>query len=81
MNLRTESEGYTRIARWESRGGAYVVELYKQDGSGFSYRGTGCGGYLGNDWTEAEVLEAFQARVDSGYFQPDANKTPMKRTA
>ena len=66
------------IARWESRGGAHAVELWKQEGSGWSYRATGAGGYLGNSFRDdVEALAAFQPRVND--FQPDSNKTPMRR--
>lgn len=71
------------IARWESKGGAYFAELYKADGSGFYYKGSGCGGYLGNDITEQAAINFMVERCapSAGYFQPDANKLPMKRVA
>lgn len=70
-----------RIARWESRGGRYVVELHKAEGSGFYYCGDGCGGYFGNDLTEAEAIALTEQRCQpgAGYFQPDANKTALRR--
>ena len=69
------------IARWESKGGAYVAELYKAEGSGFYFRGDGCLGYLGNDITEEQALAYIEARClpGAGFFQPDSNKTPMRR--
>jgi hypothetical protein len=69
------------IARWESRGGAYFAELYKAEGSGYYYKGSGCGGYLGNDVSEEQALAMLEARCapGAGFFQPDNNKTPMRR--
>ena len=67
----------TLIARWESRGGAHVVELWKQAGSGYSYRATGAGGYLGNDISETDAIAQMVDRLPD--FQPDANRTPMRR--
>lgn len=72
------AEGRRLVARWESRGGASVVELWKQEGSGWSYRATGAGGYLGNHFaSDAEAVATLELRV--GDFQPDRNKTPMRR--
>jgi hypothetical protein len=77
-----------KIARWESRGGKYWVDLYYNpafklaDGSTIvdaHYRGDGCGGSI-QAQSEAEAIASMQKRVDAGYFQADANKTPMKRT-
>ena len=69
------------IARWESLGGRYIVELVKANGSGFYYRGDECGGYLGNDLTQEQAIAEIEARCEpgAGYFQPDYNKTAMKR--
>lgn len=65
------------VGRWESKGGAHVVELYKQDGTGYSYRARDASGYLGNHFeNDGEALAAFLPRVND--FQPDANKTPMR---
>jgi hypothetical protein len=78
-----------RIARWESRGGRYWVDLYFNpcfhlangtDVVDAHYRGIGCGGGVDGVSTEAEAIAAMQQRyVDRGYFQADANKTPMHR--
>ena len=83
------SEKHKRIARWESRGDKYWVDLYFDpcftfnDGStavDAHYRGDGCGGGVDGVSTEAEAIAAMQTRyVDHGYFQADANKTPMHR--
>ena len=77
------------IARWESRGGKYWVNLYFNpcfhlangtDIVDAHYRGDGCGGGVDGVQTEAEAIAAMQTRhVDRGYFQADANKTPMHR--
>jgi len=65
------------VGRWESKGGAHVVELYKKDGTGYFYRAIGAMGYLGNHFnSDDEVLAEFLPRVND--FQPDENKTPMR---
>ncbi len=78
-----------RIARWESRGGKYWVDLYFNPefklASGqiivdAHYSGTGCGGGVPAQ-SESEAITHMQGKVDSGYFQADANKTPMRRVA
>ena len=65
------------LARWESRGGAYVVTLHV-DPLGYTYRGVGCGGSLAAR-DEAEAMAEMERLLAQGYFQPDANKTPMRR--
>lgn len=76
------------IARWESRGGKYWIDLYFNpcfhfcDGTSAvdaHYRGRGCGGGVDGVTTENEAIAAMQAQIDRGYFQADANKTPMHR--
>jgi hypothetical protein len=84
-----EQQEAKRIARWESRGGRYWVDLYFNpcfhfdDGTSAPdahYRGCGCSGGVDGVQTEAEAIAAMQTRyVDRGYFQADANKTPMHR--
>ena len=75
------------IARWESRGGKYWVDLYFNpafhlangtDMVDARYRGDNCSGPVDGQ-TESEAIVAMQTRVDRGYFQADANKTPMHR--
>jgi len=69
--------GKRLVARWESKGGAHIVELWKLDGSGYSYSATGGSGYLGNDLTnDAEAIKVMEPRANS--FQPDRNRTPMQ---
>lgn len=77
-----------RIARWESRGGKYWVDLFfnpafhlcnGQTVVDAHYRGEGCGGPV-NGQTELEAIATMQTQIDRGYFQADANKTPMHRT-
>lgn len=89
MEIRTipEQNEPKHIARWESRGGKYWVDLffnpcfYCCDGTtavDAHYRGAGCGGPVDGVQTEAEAIAAMQTRyVDRGYFQADANTTPM----
>lgn len=75
------------IARWESRSGKHWVDLYfnpafklanGQTITSAHYKGVDCGGGLSASTPESAIAE-LQRRVDTGYFQPDANKTPMKR--
>jgi hypothetical protein len=77
------------IARWESRGGKYWVDLYFNPAFKLAdgrtvvdahYSGTGCGGGVPAQ-SATEAVEYMQRRIESGYFQADANKTPMKRVA
>lgn len=76
----------TFVARWESRGGKYWVELYfnpsfrLNDGRvvvDASYKGDGCGGGL-EAKTQEEAINAMKARIAAGYHQADANRMPMK---
>jgi hypothetical protein len=76
-----------RIARWESKGGKYWVDLYFNpcfhlangtDVIDAHYRGDNCSGPV-TCIDELTAIIAMQARVDRGYFQADANKTPMHR--
>jgi hypothetical protein len=66
-----------RIARWESKGHAHIVELWKQGGSGYCYRAIGAGGYLGHFPSDADAIAVLEPRLND--FQPDCNSTPMKR--
>jgi len=63
------------VARWQSKGGKYVVSLF-QDDTGFFYRGDGCGGYLGRMDTP-DAIAAIERRLPD--LQSDTNKTPMRR--
>jgi hypothetical protein len=68
------------IARWESRSGKWWVEIEPSSFGGFNYAAADRSlGYLGNI-PEIAALREMQKRVDQRLFQPDANKTPMKRT-
>lgn len=82
-------EDKKRIARWESKGGKYWVDLYYNPAFELSdgrvvidahYQGHGCGGSVPDATSEQDAIDRMQQRVDRGYFQADANKTPMKRT-
>jgi hypothetical protein len=75
----------TIIGRWESEGGRYWVELYREPG-GYTYDGKGCGGSLGNEitaevdavkWIEDRTASCTESRT-GGYFHP--GKRPMRRT-
>jgi hypothetical protein len=74
---RQPQQSYEAVARWESRSGKWWAELF-HDGAHAFYRGVGCGGNMGIIG-EPEAIAEMQRKVDSGYFQPDAAKTPMKR--
>ena len=78
-----------KIARWESRSGKHWVELFYNPAFKLAdgrtvvdahYCAPGCGGSVVAN-TESEAIDALQSRVGAGYFQPDANKTPMHRVA
>lgn len=66
------------IAKWESKSGKHYVNLIKY-GEGYGYTSSDGGGYFGNLSCNEEAIALMQAKVDNGYFQPDANKTPMHR--
>lgn len=68
------------IARWESVSGKHWVELTRSESGSVFYDAPRATGSLAKV-TDAEAIADMQARVDKGYFQPDANKTPMKRVA
>lgn len=61
------------VERYESKGGKYWVELTQDDTGWYSYQGDSSGGSLGRDRT------SFDRMVAGGYFQPDANTTPMRK--
>ncbi len=55
------------LAKWSSRGGKYWVELYAELGPqgfdllpGYSYKGEGCGGYIGTVAPEVALQHAAQ---------------------
>jgi hypothetical protein len=68
------------VARWESKSGKHWVELTRSE-YGVSYSAPQAGGTFANPCTDAEAIADMAQRVALGYFQPDANKTPMKRVA
>ena len=67
------------VASWESRSKKWFVDLYRDVATGYSYRGRGCGGYLGALPSDACAIAQIETRVERGDFQPDANTTPMRR--
>lgn len=67
------------LARWESKGGKYFVEITK-DQWGYNYKGRQCAG-SSFARTEEEAFKVIEARIAQGDFQADANKTPMRRVA
>lgn len=76
-----------KIARWETPGGKYWVDLYFNPAFTLAngrvvvyahYRSDdSTGGIQAN--TEAEAIAVMQRKVNAGQFQPDAAKKPMKR--
>lgn len=66
------------IAAWESKGGKYRVELYR-DAWGYRYKANGAGGNLGALANDAAALAAIEQWLPD--FQADANKTPMRRVS
>ena len=67
----------TLIAQWKSKSGKWYADLY-QDDYGYGYCGNNCGGSLAAK-TEAEAIAEIENRNAFGWFQPDMNKTPLKR--
>jgi hypothetical protein len=51
----TEVFSYKTIARWESRGGKYWVELLL-DHMGYTYNSDNGGGVFPQDWTEEQAM-------------------------
>jgi hypothetical protein len=67
------------VARWESKSGKWWADLYAFDNGGYFYRGVGCGGNMSGTATLDEAIAAMEQKCVRGYFQPDANTTPMRR--
>ena len=68
------------VARWESRTGKHWVELRWSNEFGFSYTSPNAGGSLAANTTDEAIAElAPRLEPYAGYFQPDSNKTAMKR--
>jgi len=65
----------TIIARWESTSGKHYCNL-TEDNFGYGYSSGGAGGSFG-DMTLKESLARVESIVDT--FQPDKNKTKMRR--
>lgn len=66
------------IGRWESDGGKYWVELYR-DAYGYGYDGKGCGGFIGKV-TEPEAVEFIASKTVGGAAHFHPGKRPMRRT-
>jgi len=67
----------TTIREYRSRTGKWSARLIEHADGTYSYKADGCGGYMGA-MSRADAIEAFTRREACGYFQPDANKTPMR---
>jgi hypothetical protein len=66
------------IARWESTRGKHWVELH-HDGVAATYKANDCGGCWGEISPEYAIAK-MALMVATGYFLPDAAKTPMRRS-
>jgi len=67
------------IARWESRGGKYWVELWR-GGCDYSYRSDSGGGSVCRPDAPIEgAIAVMQSKLARGCFLPDCAKLPMKR--
>lgn len=75
----TELADHRMVARWESRTGRWWATLHHYGERAYGYGGDGCGGVLYAD-SDDDAVSQVQDRVDKGLFQPDDNKTPMRRT-
>lgn len=82
-----ENPHWRVIARWESKSGKHWVILYStrlnDNHVGYAYcTSEQAGGYFGKALdtldNQRAVIEKMAARVND--FQPDANRTPMRRT-
>ncbi len=74
------------IARWESRGGKYWVEMDLFIPSEGDYAGVEMYGYVGDHGggglaarNRDDAFVEMQAKIDRGQFLPDKAKTPMRR--
>jgi hypothetical protein len=66
------------IAEWRSKGGASYVILYREtDPDGIGYDASGGMGWMGNFASDTQAIAAMAPRVND--YQPDANRTPMRR--
>lgn len=68
----------TLMGRWSSKSGKHWVALYKTPDGAFIYDAPRQGGCLGVI-PDAQALHEMERRVAEGWFQPDANVTPMRR--
>lgn len=72
------------IAKWESRSGKHWVKLDRitlDDGRIFyGYASPSAGGGLAAT-SEPDAIVELERKIAIGYFQPDANKTPMHRVS
>jgi hypothetical protein len=70
----------TIVARWESKTSKHWVEVYYDTDityKGHGYTAPGACGWFG-DVSAREAIVEIEGRLAN--FQPDSNKTPMKRT-
>jgi hypothetical protein len=65
------------VATWANRTGKHTVTLYR-DAWGYGYTAPRASGSLGPLADDATAIVLLERRVND--FQPDANKTPMRRT-
>jgi len=77
------------LARWESRSRKYWAEAWSGHYIATDdplkllryaawYRGRGCGGTIVAD-NDVDTIKVMENKIARGEFQPDANKTPLRR--
>jgi hypothetical protein len=71
----------TTVGRWESDGGKYWVELYR-DRWGYGYDAKGSGGFIGKheNVSESDAVDYITARTAGGVGYFHSGKRPMLRT-
>jgi hypothetical protein len=56
------------IAKWQSKGGRYWLELYQDSTGAYSYRGDNCGGFLGS--VRSDVCMTILSKLDCWPSRP-----------
>jgi hypothetical protein len=75
----TRPIGMETVARWESRGGGYYVELRRMADECYGYDTRGGCGTLGQMTREDAIEKMAKLVARRGVFQPGANTSPMRR--
>lgn len=69
----------SKVARWESKGGAHWAELHEnksEHGTSYHYTSPSAGGTLGAK-SLVDAVNEMQPKMQPGYFHPDDAKHPM----